>query len=80
MLTEEQKRKYEETLVMAQEELDKFDQELAAEIARSKERIRELQEARKAVKQIYDGACARLGLKSNIEIRAVEDAEVDKHA
>ena len=79
MLTDEQKRRYEETLVLAQEELDQLDKELAAEITRSKERIRELQEAKRAVKQIYDGACARLGLKSDIEIKTIEVAEIEKH-
>ncbi len=78
MLTEEQKRRYEETLVMAQEELDQLDKELAAEIARSKERIREIQEAKRAVKQIYDGACARLGLKE-LEDKPVEVGESGEH-
>jgi hypothetical protein len=80
MLTEERKRRYEEALVLAQEELDQLDKELAAEIARSRERIRELQDAKRSVKQIYDGACARLGLKNDVEIKAIEVAELDRHA
>lgn len=78
MLTEEQKRKYEETLVMAQEEMDQLDRELAAEIARSKERIRELQEAKRAVRLIYEGACVRLGLKE-LEDKPVEVEEGGEH-
>lgn len=79
MLTEEQKRRYEEALLLAQEELDQLDKELAAEIARSKERIRELQEAKRAVKQIYDGAAARLGIKNVFEMKAIEVVEIEKH-
>ncbi|MGA2260782.1 MAG: hypothetical protein ABSH28_05030 [Acidobacteriota bacterium] len=79
MLTEERKRRYEEVLALAQEELDQLDKELAAEIARSKERIRDLQEAKRSVKQIYDGAAARLGIKNDFEMRAIEVVEIEKH-
>jgi hypothetical protein len=67
MLTEQQKHKYEEMLRVAQTELDQLDKELAAEIAKSKERIRMIQEAKKAVIQIHNGACIRLGMSSTIE-------------
>ena len=80
MLTEEQKRRYEETLELAREELEQLDRELAAEVARAKEKLHELQEAKKAVKLIYDGACARLGAKSDLKIQSLEVAELDRHA
>jgi len=54
---------------MAKEELDQLDREINAELARVKERLLELQQAKKAVKQIYDGACARMGIKSVIEMK-----------
>jgi hypothetical protein len=80
MLTKEQKRRYEETLHLAQEELDQLDEELAAEIARSKARINELQEAKDAVRKIYEGACSRLGIESAQEVDDLSVAEVGEHA
>ncbi len=69
MLTEEQKKKYELTRQMAKEELEALDKEISAELAKVKDRILELQQAKKAVKQIYDGACARMGVKSVLEVK-----------
>ncbi len=64
MFTEEQRRKYETTRQMAKEEIDNFDRLLADEVRRSRQRIEELQEAKKAAKQIYDAACTLLGAKT----------------
>jgi hypothetical protein len=69
MLSEQQKQKYELTRQMAKEELELLDKEMNAELARAKERLLELQQAKKAVKQIYDGACTRMGIKSVLEMR-----------
>jgi hypothetical protein len=80
MLTEQQKQKFELTRQMAKEELDHLDQEINAELARAKERLVELQHAKKAVKQIYDGACARMGVKSVIEMRDFNLSDLVKQA
>ncbi len=69
MLSEQQKQKYELTRQMAKEELEQLDKEMNAELARAKERLLELQQAKKAVKQIYDGACSRMGIKSVLEMK-----------
>ena len=68
MLTDEQKHKYEATRQMAKEELQELDREISAELAKVKDRLLELQQAKKAVKQIHDGACARMGIKSVLEV------------
>jgi len=68
MLTEQQRQKYEMTRQMAKEELEALDREISNELAKVKDRLLELQQAKKAVKQIYDGACARMGIKSVIEV------------
>ncbi len=68
MLTEQQRQKYEVTRQMAKEELDALDREISAELAKVKDRLLELQQAKKAVKQIYDGACARMGVNSVLEM------------
>ncbi len=68
MLTDQQKQKYEMTRQMAKEELEQLDKEISAELAKVKERLLELQQAKKAVKQIYDGACSRMGVKPSLEM------------
>jgi ribosomal protein L11 len=68
MLTEQQRQKYEVTRQMAKEELEELDKEISAELARVKDKLLELQQAKKAVKQIYDGACTRMGIKSVLEV------------
>jgi hypothetical protein len=80
MLTEEQRRRYEETLELAKQELELLDRDLAAEIERAKQRLQELQEAKKAVKLIYDGACARLGNQNDLKMQNFDLAELEKHA
>jgi len=67
MLTEQQMKKFEQTRQMAKEELDSLDREISAELARAREKLLEFQQAKKAVKQIYDGACARMGIQSVLE-------------
>ncbi len=68
ILTEQQKQRFEMVRQMAKEDLDQLEQEIRAELARVKETLMELQQAKKAVKQIYDGACARMGIKPTLEM------------
>jgi len=77
MLTEQQKQRYETTRQMAKEELDSLDREIGEELAKVKERILELQRAKQAVKQIYDGACARMGVEPVMEVAALASAVAD---
>jgi vacuolar-type H+-ATPase subunit E/Vma4 len=69
MFTDEQRLKYEAMRQMAKEELERVDRLLADEVQRTKQKIEELQQAKKSVKQIYDGACALLGVKSLVEMK-----------
>ena len=80
MLTEQQKQKFEMARQMAKEELEQLDREINAELARVKERLLELQLANKAVKQIYDGACTRMGIKSVIEMKDFNLTDLVKQA
>jgi ribosomal protein L11 len=80
MLTEQQKQKYEMARTMAKEELDQLDRDINLELARTKEKLLELQQAKKAVKQIYDGACARIGVRSVIEMKDFNLADLVKQA
>jgi len=78
MMTEQQKQKFELARQMAKDELEQIDREINIELARVKQRLLELQRAKKAVKQIYDGACARIGVKSVIEMRDFNLADLVK--
>ncbi len=80
MLTEQQKQRFETTRQMAKEELEQLDKEINTELARVKEKLLELQQAKKAVKQIYDGACTRLGIRSVIEMKDFSLADLVKQA
>ena len=80
MLTDLQRQKFDSARQMAKEELDQLDREISAELARVKERLLELQQAKKAVKQIYDGACARMGIKSVIEMKDFNITDLVKPA
>jgi hypothetical protein len=80
MLTEQQRQKYEVTRQMAKEELEELDREISAELARVKDRLLELQQAKKAVKQIYDGACARMGVNSVLEMTDLNLSDLVKQA
>ncbi len=77
-MTNDQKSRYETMKQMAKEELDHLDRELSEEVIRAKQRIEELQKAKRVVKQIYDNACTLLGVKSVIEMKDY-GLDVEKH-
>ena len=80
MLTEEQRRRYEDLLGMARKEMESLDKELVAEVARAKKALQELQEAKRAVRLIYEGACARLGVPGDMKIQSVDFPDIEKLA
>ena len=57
-----------------------LDKEISAELAKVKDKLLELQQAKKAVKQIYDGACARMGIKSVMEVTDLSLSDLVKQA
>ena len=63
----------------AMSELEALDQDIATELSRTKKRLLELQDAKKAVKQIFDGASARLGLNASAPLKELNLADL-KHA
>jgi ribosomal protein L11 len=80
MLTEQQKERFEATRQMAKEEMEQLDKEINAELARVKDKLIELQQAKKAMKQIYDGACARMGINSVLEMKDLNFTDLVKQA
>jgi hypothetical protein len=49
-----------------------LDKEICTELTRVKEKLLEFQQAKKAMKQIYDGACIRMGVKPELEVMDIK--------
>ncbi len=65
-LTDEHRKFYEQSLDVTKQEVDELDQQIAAELAKVKDRLTELQKAKKATLQMYAAACARLGVPNDL--------------
>ncbi len=74
VMSDEIKGKYEEALELTYQEFRRLDLELAAEVERAKNKLNELQEAKKAVALVYEGVSTRLGLKSGDRMRLDSNA------
>lgn len=66
-LTEDSTAFYQSTLREAKKQIEIIDAKVEEELARVKEIINRLQEQKKAVRQIYDGAALVLGVKNEFE-------------
>ena len=79
MLTQDQKAKYEQIRQTALSELQSLDRDIETELASVKKRLLELQEGKKSVKLILDGASARLGTAS-VAIKDLNLTELSRQA
>lgn len=79
MLTPEQKSRYEQIRQTAMSELESLDREIEGELTRVKKRLLELQEDKKAVKQILDGASIRLGAPNTVPFKELNLADLSRH-
>jgi hypothetical protein len=75
-LTEQQRQFYENTRHVTRGEIDELDRQIEEELAKVKDRLAELQAAKKAARQMYDAACLRLGVANDLEDQDEEAAEV----
>lgn len=66
-LTEQQRKFYENTLAVTRQEMEELDRLIEEELAKVKDRLAELQNAKKASRQMYDAACLRLGIPNDLE-------------
>jgi hypothetical protein len=80
VLTQDQKAKYEQIRQTALSELQSLDRDIEIELANVKKRLLELQEAKKSVKQILDGASARLGTSSGVTLKDLNLTELSRQA
>ena len=67
VLTDQQRKFYENTLQVTRQEINDLKEQIDQELAKVKDRIAELQEAINASKQMYAAACARLGVANDLE-------------
>lgn len=72
-LTDQQRQFYENTLQVTRSEIDDLDGLIEEELAKVKDRLAELQNAKKAARAMYDAACQRLGIAN--ELSDAEDEE-----
>ncbi len=68
-MTEKQKSFYENAIQVSKAEIDLLNEEIQKELAAVKERITKLNSEIKAVRQIYEGACAVIGAEPEPEAR-----------
>jgi hypothetical protein len=66
-LSKDQTEFYERTLEMTRRQIADLNAQIEEELARVKERLAELQNAKNAAKQIYDGACKMLGVENELD-------------
>ena len=66
-LSKEQAQFYQHTLEMTRKQINDLNAQIEEELAKVKERLAELQNAKNAAKQIYDGACRILGIENDLE-------------
>jgi hypothetical protein len=66
-LTQDQQQFYRTTLEMTRKQINDLNAQIEEELAKVKERLAELQNAKNAAKQIYDGACKILGMENDLE-------------
>jgi len=66
-LNENQRKFYENIHSTTRQEMEDLDRAIEEELAKVKDRLAELQNAKKAARQMYDAACMRLGIPNDLE-------------
>ena len=75
-LNDQQRKFYENTLTVTKQEISDLDRQIEEELAKVKERLAQLQNAKKAARQMYDAACLRLGIPNDLEAEEEGSAEI----
>jgi hypothetical protein len=73
-LSEDQVKFYQHTLEMTRKQINDINGQIEEELTKVKERLAELQSAKNAAKQIYDGACKILGVENELDRDDEEDS------
>ena len=72
VLSDSQKKFYEEALKQTKQEIEDLETQIQEELARVKQKIADLQAGQKAARQMYDAACLRLGIPNDLEEESSE--------
>jgi butyrate kinase len=75
-LNDQQRRFYENTLSVTKQEMEELDRAIEEELAKVKDKLAELQNAKKASRQMYDAACLRLGITNDLEAEEGHESAV----
>jgi len=75
-LNDQQRKFYENTLTVTKQEIADLDRQIEDELAKVKEKLAQLQNAKKAARQMYDAACLRLGIPNDLEAEEEDAAEI----
>jgi hypothetical protein len=75
-LNDQQRKFYENTLTVTKQEIADLDRQIEEELAKVKEKLAQLQNAKKASRQMYDAACLRLGIPNDLEAEEDGSAEI----
>lgn len=74
-LTDEQINFYKKTLEHTKKQIKEIDAMIEEELKRVRERLAELQNTKKSIRQIYDAACVLLGVENEFEKEESEAQE-----
>jgi hypothetical protein len=66
-LSPEQRKFYQRALAVTRQEIREVEVQIQDELAKAKDRVRELQNAQKAASLMYDAGCIRLGIPNNLK-------------
>ena len=66
-LSKDQTEFFQRTLEMTRQQIEQLNVQIEEELSKVKERLAELQHAKNAAKQIYDGACKILGVPNELD-------------
>jgi len=75
-LNDQQRKFYEQIHSTTRQEMEELDRMIEEELAKVKDRLAELQNAKKASRQMYDAACLRLGINNDLEAEEAQSGEV----
>ena len=75
-LNENQRKFYENIHSTTRQEMEELDRMIEEELAKVKDRLAELQNAKKASRQMYDAACLRLGITNDLEAEEAQSGDV----
>lgn len=73
-LSDQQRKFYETTLQTTKAEMEELDRLIEEELAKVRDRLAELRDAKRASRQMYDAACMRLGVPGDLPADEAESA------